>query len=60
MTPKLTALAQADKAWQAQAAMEIAAQRGGHHDQAVALVSAVPVGPCSRSAASGSRRSTPR
>ena len=38
MAPKLAALAQADRAWQAQAEMEIAAEQSDHHDQAVALV----------------------
>ncbi len=39
MATKLAALAEADKAWQAQAESEIAAQQSGHHDLAVLLVS---------------------
>ncbi len=37
--PKLDALGQADRAWQAQAQMEIDAERDDHHQQAVDLVS---------------------
>jgi CHASE3 domain sensor protein len=38
MGPRLTALGQADLAWQTQAQLEIRAQQSGHPDQAVALV----------------------